>query len=113
MSADHEQAMTAPAAKYSAVETLRNGQRLEIRALRPQDRDEFVAAAGRLGVESLYRRFFVAKQVWLCAPIAVVLWRTREFEKPTLGESRSVLLLAGEQLRGELRQPTGPISAMR
>ena len=49
--------MTA-AADYSAVETLRNGQRVEIRALRPQDRDEFVAAAGRLSTRSLYRRFF-------------------------------------------------------
>ena len=52
--------MTA-AAEYSAVETLRNGQRVEIRALRPQDRDEFVAAAGRLSTESLYRRFFAPK----------------------------------------------------
>lgn len=52
--------MTA-AADYSAVETLRNGQRVEIRALRPQDRDEFVAAAGRLSAESLYRRFFAPK----------------------------------------------------
>ena len=52
--------MTA-AADYSAVETLRNGQRVEIRALRPQDRDEFVAAAGRLSGESLYRRFFAPK----------------------------------------------------
>lgn len=48
-------------AEYSAVETLRNGQRVEIRALRPQDRDEFVAAAGRLSGESLYRRFFAPK----------------------------------------------------
>lgn len=52
--------MTA-AADYSAVETLRNGQRVEIRALRPQDRDEFVAAAGRLSGKSLYRRFFAPK----------------------------------------------------
>ena len=50
------------AADYSAVETLRNGQRLEIRALRPEDRDEFAAAATRLSAESLYRRFFSAKR---------------------------------------------------
>jgi GNAT superfamily N-acetyltransferase len=53
--------MTA-AADYSAVETLRNGERVEIRALRPQDRDEFVAAAGRLSTGSMYRRFFAAKR---------------------------------------------------
>ena len=50
------------AADYLAVETMRNGQRLEIRALRPEDRDEFAAAANRLSVESLYRRFFSAKR---------------------------------------------------
>ncbi len=50
------------AADYSAVETLRNGRRLEIRALRPDDRDEFAAAASRLSAESLYRRFFSAKR---------------------------------------------------
>jgi ribosomal protein S18 acetylase RimI-like enzyme len=52
----------AVAADYSAVETLRDGRRLEIRALRPNDRDEFAAAAGRLSAESLYRRFFSAKR---------------------------------------------------
>jgi len=56
-----EQAMTR-AADYSAVETLRNGQRLEIRALRSEDREEFAAAATRLSAESLYRRFFSAKR---------------------------------------------------
>lgn len=50
------------AANYSAVETLRNGCRLEIRALRPEDRDEYVAAVSRAGPQSLYRRFFGAKR---------------------------------------------------
>lgn len=53
--------MTSPA-DYSAVETLRNGRRLEIRALRPEDRDAFAAAASHLSAESLYRRFFSAKR---------------------------------------------------
>ncbi len=53
--------MTVPA-EYAAVETLRHGQRLGIRALRPEHRDEFAAAASRLSAESLYRRFFSAKQ---------------------------------------------------
>jgi hypothetical protein len=52
----------AVAADYSAVETSRDGRRLEIRALRPNDRDEFAAAASSLSAESLYRRFFAAKR---------------------------------------------------
>ena len=50
------------AANYSAVETLRNGRRVEIRALRPDDRDEYLTAVGRAGPQSLYRRFFGAKR---------------------------------------------------
>jgi RimJ/RimL family protein N-acetyltransferase len=49
-------------AKYSAVETLRNGRQIEIRALRPEDRDDFVAAAHHISVQSLRRRFFTAKR---------------------------------------------------
>jgi RimJ/RimL family protein N-acetyltransferase len=45
------------AAKYSAVETLHNGRRVEIRALRPDDRADLVAAVGRASDQSLYRRF--------------------------------------------------------
>jgi RimJ/RimL family protein N-acetyltransferase len=46
------------AAEYSAIEALRNGRRVKIRALRPQDRDDMLAAVGRTGAQSLYRRFF-------------------------------------------------------
>jgi hypothetical protein len=46
------------AAKYSAIDLLRNGRRIEIRALRPEDRTELVAAVGRSSAQSLYRRFF-------------------------------------------------------
>ena len=46
------------AATYAATEQLRNGATLLIRALRPTDRDEMLAAVGRLGKEALYRRFF-------------------------------------------------------
>src|SRR5688500_17924102 len=49
------------AAKYSAVEVLRNGRRVEIRALRPDDRSDLVAAVGRTSSQSLYRRFFAVK----------------------------------------------------
>ncbi len=49
-------------AQYSANETLRNGQRLEIRALKPEDREKFIAAVGLLSTQSLYRRFFGVKR---------------------------------------------------
>jgi RimJ/RimL family protein N-acetyltransferase len=50
------------AANYSAVETLGNGRRVEIRALRPDDRENYLAAVGHAGSQSLYRRFFGAKR---------------------------------------------------
>ena len=46
------------AAKYSAVEMLQDGSRVNIRALRQDDRTEFLTAVGRTSRESLYRRFF-------------------------------------------------------
>ena len=50
------------AAEYSAVETLRDGRQLEIRALRPEDRAGLLAAVQRTSDESLYRRFFSPKR---------------------------------------------------
>jgi GNAT superfamily N-acetyltransferase len=50
------------AREYSAVETLRDGARLEIRALRPEDRSELVGAVDRMSDESLRRRFFAPKR---------------------------------------------------
>jgi len=50
------------AAKYSTFETLRDGRRVEIRALRPDDREGLAAAVARSSSESLYRRFFSAKR---------------------------------------------------
>jgi GNAT superfamily N-acetyltransferase len=50
------------AAKYSAVERLRDGREIEIRALRPADEDDMLAALDRTSAQSLYRRFFGAKR---------------------------------------------------
>ena len=50
------------AAKYSAVEKLRNGRQVEIRALRPDDRADLVAAVGRTSSQSLYLRFFAVRR---------------------------------------------------
>jgi RimJ/RimL family protein N-acetyltransferase len=49
------------AAAYSRPELLRDGRRMEIRALRPADRDNLLAAVGRVAPPSLYRRFLGAK----------------------------------------------------
>jgi RimJ/RimL family protein N-acetyltransferase len=50
------------AAKYTAIETLRDGRRIEIRALRPNDRADMLRAAARLSAQSSYRRFHGAKR---------------------------------------------------
>jgi GNAT superfamily N-acetyltransferase len=49
-------------ARYFAVEKLRDGCRLEIRALKPEDRAGLLAAVDRTSPESLYRRFFSARR---------------------------------------------------
>ena len=50
------------AGRYSAVEALRGGERLEIRALRPDDAQALLAATERTSSESLARRFFTPKR---------------------------------------------------
>ena len=57
------------AANYSACETLRDGRRVEIRALRPADRADLIAAVGRSSGQSLYRRFFAVKRSFTASEI--------------------------------------------
>jgi len=47
---------------YSARERLRDGRPIQIRALRPDDEAEMLAAVDRTNTESLRRRFFVTKR---------------------------------------------------
>jgi RimJ/RimL family protein N-acetyltransferase len=47
---------------YSAVESLRDGRSVEIRALRPDDETQMLAALSRASQQSLYRRFFGVKK---------------------------------------------------
>lgn len=47
---------------YSAVERLRDGRSIEIRALRPDDETQMLAAVSRTSPQSLYRRFFGPKK---------------------------------------------------
>lgn len=53
--------MSAPE-NYSATERMRDGREVEIRALRPEDKDDMLAAVGRTGTQSLQRRFFAVKR---------------------------------------------------
>jgi RimJ/RimL family protein N-acetyltransferase len=50
------------ASEYTAVESLRDGRRLEIRALRPADRTSLLEAVAKLSPEALRRRFFAPKR---------------------------------------------------
>ena len=52
----------AEAADYSALEHLRDGRSVTVRALRPDDRADMLAAIGRTSMQSLQRRFFIPKK---------------------------------------------------
>jgi RimJ/RimL family protein N-acetyltransferase len=54
--------VSSQAASYSAIEPIRNGRRVEIRALRPEDRDALRIAVSRASTQSIYRRFFGVKR---------------------------------------------------
>jgi GNAT superfamily N-acetyltransferase len=61
------------AAKYSATETLRDGRRIEIRAIQPGDQADMLAAVERSSTESLHRRFFAVKRFFTEKEIAFFL----------------------------------------
>ena len=61
------------AAKYSALESLRDGRMIEIRALRQEDQAGLIAAVGRSSAQSLYRRFFGLKRHFSDQEIAYFL----------------------------------------
>ena len=50
------------AAAFSRIEVLSNGQRVEIRGLRPTDREGMLTAVRRTSTQSLYRRFFTVRR---------------------------------------------------
>jgi len=50
------------AINYTARELLRDGSQVEIRALRPEDEADMLAAIERTSAQSLQRRFFVMKR---------------------------------------------------
>lgn len=58
------------AVDYTAMERLRDGRTIEIRALRPDDREDMLAAIGRTSPRSLQRRFFAPKRGFSEAELA-------------------------------------------
>ena len=52
------------AASFSVTEPLHDGRQIEIRAIRPSDRDELLAASDRASDQSLYRRFFGVRRAF-------------------------------------------------
>jgi len=61
------------AADYRADERLRDGRALEIRALKPDDKTDMLAAVTRIGAQSMRRRFFGAKRDFSAAEQAFYL----------------------------------------
>ncbi len=57
-------------ANYSAIEPLRDGRRIEIRALRPDDQAGLLAAIEESSAQSLHRRFFGVKRFFTDKEIA-------------------------------------------
>src|SRR6478672_1158480 len=60
-------------AEFSTIEVLPSGQRVEIRALTPADREDMLAAVGRTSTQSMYRRFFNVRRHFSEAEIAFFL----------------------------------------
>jgi GNAT superfamily N-acetyltransferase len=52
----------AAASDFSTIESLRDGRRVEIRALKPADLPGLMEAVGRMSANSMSRRFFGAKR---------------------------------------------------
>jgi GNAT superfamily N-acetyltransferase len=61
------------AAKYSSVASLSDGRRLEIRALKQEDRSDFFEAFDRMSAGSLYRRFFSVRPNFSSQEVAYFL----------------------------------------
>jgi RimJ/RimL family protein N-acetyltransferase len=96
------------AANYSAIETLRDGRRLEIRAFRPSDQADLLSAVGRTSAQSLYRRFFTVKRsfsererefflnVDFVDHVALMAWAEESSQKVIVGGGRYVVVQPGK-----------------
>ena len=60
-------------ATYSALERLKDGREVQIRALRAEDKQDFLSAVAKTSAKTLYRRFFGAKREFSEKEIAFFL----------------------------------------
>jgi RimJ/RimL family protein N-acetyltransferase len=96
------------AANYSAVETLRDGRRVEIRAFRPTDRADLESAVARTSNQSLYLRFFTVTRrfsererdfflnVDFVDHVALMAWAEEAGRKVIIGGGRYVVVQPGK-----------------
>jgi ribosomal protein S18 acetylase RimI-like enzyme len=94
--------------QYSVTEALRGGCRVEIRALRPDDRADLLAAINRASAQSRYRRFFALKRsftdqeaaffvnVDFINHVALAAWIDEEGRSVIAGGARYIVLQPGE-----------------
>lgn len=96
------------AANYSAVETLRDGRRVEIRSFRPSDQTDLLAAVARASTHSLYLRFFTVKRsfserekdfflhVDFIGHVALMAWAEESGRRVIVGGGRYVVVEPGK-----------------
>jgi GNAT superfamily N-acetyltransferase len=82
------------AARYSAQDVLRDGTPVEIRALRPSDREGMQRALGRMSMDSIVRRFFSPRAGFSEAEV------TRFVEVDFSGHVALVAVIAGHIVGG-------------
>jgi len=82
------------AADYSAIDTMRDGRNVEIRALKPSDEAALLSAISRTSDRSMYRRFFGVK---------------RDFSPKEVAFFLNVDFVAHVALVAELDEAAGPI----
>ena len=99
--------MPVDASKYSAMEVLRNGREVEIRALRRDDREALLAATTRSSTQSMFRRFFAAKRAFseqeiaffvnidFIAHVALVAVTQENGEPAIIGGARYIVTQSG------------------
>ena len=93
MKPERDMAVPLDAGRYSAVERLRDGRAITIRAQKPSDRDELVAAVARVSAQSFYLRFFSVKH---------------EFSDKEVGRFMNIDFLNHVALVAAMDTPKGP-----
>ena len=95
-------------ASYSAVEKLRDGRRLDIRAFKTSERADLESAVARMSTQTLYRRFFTVKRhfsererdfflnVDFVDHVALMAWAEEDGRQVIVGGGRYVVVEPGK-----------------